>query len=204
MTFVRRVGVTVSMTLVGLLAATGCSSSGGNLDVAEGHLTPDDVQSLDEQRQLCSLRVKENGASRRTDLDVGVVRWKCGDVQGVNNSPPNPKGKADGTACTSPGLQADPHDFAKLSKAEQVKQGAAMCRSLICGDDGKCAPVSDLGQEYCEFHAVQEGKVVDKAPKSAIKPGKVECIFTGVYSDVKGDSPAANKKFGESLNKQLT
>src|SRR5262245_16264053 len=109
MWFVRRAWVTVSAALLGWLVATGCSSSDDNVAVPEGHLKPDNVQNLDEQRQRCSLRVKENGASRRTDIDIGVVRWKCGDVQGVNNSPPNPKGKADGTPCDQPGAQANPH-----------------------------------------------------------------------------------------------
>jgi hypothetical protein len=65
--------------------------------------------------------------------------------------------------------------------------------------------VNEFGQEYCEFHAVQEGKVVDKVAKSNVKAAKVECLFTGVYGDVKGEPGSAkNKSFGEALNTKLT
>jgi hypothetical protein len=126
-----------------------CTSSSDGVDVGEGNLTPAAPKNTDDQRKLCTDRVKENGAFRNADLSVGVIRWKCGDVRGVNGT--------------------------------------------------------DLGQEYCEFHAVQEGKVVDKAAKSGIKPAKVECLFTSVYRDVKGNAGGdPNQKYGAFLNEQLT
>jgi hypothetical protein len=40
----------------------------------------------------------------------------------------------------------------------------------------------DLGQEYCEYKAVSAGKIVTRA--SDVK-GKLSCVFTSVYTDVK-------------------
>src|SRR5262249_9024694 len=96
----------------GALATGGCTGSDEATGADEGHLTPADPRNEQEQRALCESRVRENGAFRKADLDVGVVRWKCGDVQGVTGR--------------------------------------------------------DLGQEYCEFHAIQEGKIVDKVAKSQV------------------------------------
>jgi hypothetical protein len=143
----------VVLGIIGAGSLVGCASSDESTDVGEGNLTPKNPANTADQRALCQSRVAENGAFRNQDLDVGVVRWKCGDVKGVNST--------------------DGHN--------------------------------DFGQEYCEFHAVQEGKVVDKTAKSGIKPAKVECVFTGVYRDVKGDpGNAANQAFGQQLNTQLT
>jgi hypothetical protein len=144
----RRIGTLFSLA-VGSLIVVGCASSGEDTASGDGALTPANPATLDDQRALCDKREKENGAFRNSDLATGVVRWKCGDVQGV------------------------------------TKQ--------------------DLGQEYCEFHAMQEGKVVDKTAKSGIKPAKVECLFTGVYGDVKGDPGSKqNQDYGAQLNKALT
>lgn len=142
----------VVMGIIGAGALVGCASSDDDVDSAEGNLTPQNPRTLEEQRTLCDKRVKENGAFRNQDVGVGVVRWKCGDVKGVNST------------------------------------------------DGR----NDFGQEYCEFHAVQEGKSVDKVAKSSVKAAKVECVFTGVYRDVKGrPGGTENRKYGETLNEQL-
>jgi hypothetical protein len=132
----------------GSLVLAGCAASGNDVAGDEGYLTPVNPKTVDDQRKVCVDRIKENGAFRTKDIDIGVVRWKCGDVQGVTGH--------------------------------------------------------DLGQEYCEFHAVQDGKVVDK-PSGGMKPDNVECVFTGVYNDVKGDpGSSANAAFGDKLNKALT
>jgi hypothetical protein len=46
--------------------------------------------------------------------------------------------------------------------------------------------VSDLGQEYCEYHAVADGKIVDFAEdlKKLQPTTKLSCVFTGVFKDV--------------------
>jgi hypothetical protein len=157
MTSRRSIGLCIVLTF-GSLVAVGCASAEEDTDNADGYLTPCSnpnapgnvcPKTVDDQRTVCAERVKENGAFRSQDLDVGVLRWKCGDVQGV------------------------------------TKQ--------------------NLGQEYCEFHAMQDGKVVDKTAKSQIKPANVECLFTGVFADVKGDAGTkANTDFGAKLNKALT
>src|SRR5262249_621265 len=49
------------------------------------------------------------------------------------------------------------------------------------------------------------GKIVDKVAKSQVTASKVECIFTGVYADVKGTPGSrGNVEFGEDLNRELT
>jgi len=121
----------------------------------------------------------------------------------------------------------DDEGFLKPATPKSVEEQRALCEVRVaenssqrqkdlatgvvrwqCGDvkgvdasDG----TNDFGQEYCEFHAVQEGKVVDKVAKSNVKAAKVECMFTGVFGDVKGQPGSApNKAFGEALNTKLT
>lgn len=78
-----------------------------------------------------------------------------------------------------------------------------------CGDVAGVSG-SDHGQEYCEFHAIQEGVVLDDAPKSKVKPAKIECVFSAVYGDVRTPKEGAEppkestKEFGERLNRALT
>jgi hypothetical protein len=157
----RSIGFLGSL-LVGSFVVVGCAGAGEDTDSADGALTPCTApgatgatcpKTLDDQRAVCEKRVAENGAFRDKDIDVGVVRWKCGDVAGVTKT--------------------------------------------------------DLGQEYCEFHAIQDGSVVDKTAKNKLKPVStdhpVECLFTGVYGDVKGaPGSSKNKDFGNALNKALT
>ena len=53
-----------------------------------------------------------------------------------------------------------------------------------CGDvPGVTAP--DLGQEYCEYNAVQNGAILAK-PADAVADSKVSCVFTSVFSDAFG------------------
>src|SRR4051794_11284338 len=97
----RRSFLVVSLAAGPLLLALGCATSDSNdVGMGEGNLTPESAKNLEEQRNLCIDRVKENGSQRKTDLAAGVVRWKCGDVKGVNNKAPNPSGKPEGAACT--------------------------------------------------------------------------------------------------------
>lgn len=50
----------------------------------------------------------------------------------------------------------------------------------------------DLGQEYCEYHAVSAGKVVNKL--SDVAPGApVQCLFTSIYKDAFASSADLNK-----------
>ena len=56
---------------------------------------------------------------------------------------------------------------------------------------------ADLGQEYCEYHASANGKLVTKA--TDLKAGgKLECIFTAVYADVK-PSAGETQKYAKTL-----
>lgn len=71
-----------------------------------------------------------------------------------------------------------------------------------CGDvPGVTGP--DLGQEYCEYKAVSAGKVVTKS--TDVKNGKLTCVFTGVYKDVRS-GPTGQFKAGEqeAIQKKLT
>lgn len=73
-----------------------------------------------------------------------------------------------------------------------------------CGDvPGVTIP--HLGQEYCEYHAVSGGNVVDRnADLKKLPAGaKVSCVFTSVFSDVKGWKSPANETFEARLADEL-
>jgi hypothetical protein len=53
-----------------------------------------------------------------------------------------------------------------------------------CGDVAGVTD-QDRGQEYCEYHAVAGGKVVQSVSEVAAG-SKVQCVFTGVYKDTSG------------------
>jgi hypothetical protein len=60
-----------------------------------------------------------------------------------------------------------------------------------CGDVPGVAGDA-LGIEYCEYRAVHAGKPVNSAAEIAGKQGKVSCVFTGVFSDVKSSKTPHN------------
>lgn len=144
----RRCYKILGFTALGLvsLLAVGCASTDGSSG-AEADLVPSSPSTLEEQRALCVDRVKENGAFRDRDVSLGLVRWKCGDVTGVNGA--------------------------------------------------------DLGQEYCEFHAYQDGVVADRMAPSRVRANKIECMFTAVFRDVRPEGPES-EAFGLHLNEQVS
>ena len=53
-----------------------------------------------------------------------------------------------------------------------------------CGDTpGVTEP--DLGQEYCEYNALSEGRIVRTAREIA-PSGRLQCVFTAVFNDTVG------------------
>ncbi|MBX3225676.1 MAG: hypothetical protein KIT84_31140 [Labilithrix sp.] len=44
----------------------------------------------------------------------------------------------------------------------------------------------DLGQEYCEYKAVQAGKIIKKPSDMVAGAGKLSCVFTSVFKDASG------------------
>lgn len=111
------------------LAATACTAE-PDVGAAEDDIVPASPQDLFEQARMCNNSLRARAGFRDVDLAEGVLRWNCGDVNGV----------------TGP----------------------------------------DLGQEYCEFHAVHNGVVVDNKAAKPKSDEAVECVFTSFYSDVKG------------------
>jgi hypothetical protein len=123
-----------------------------------------------------------------------------------------------GTGALTPKDPATLDDQRALCKQREAENGAFRNQDIASGVvRWKCGDVagvtkSDLGQEYCEFHAMQAGKVVDRTAHSAVaktlqddKNAQVECLFTGVYGDVKGEPGSKeNQTFGAKLNKALT
>ncbi len=60
-----------------------------------------------------------------------------------------------------------------------------------CGDvPGVTGP--DRGQEYCEYHALSNGKIVDGTPVDELDVGSVSCVFTSVYTDVRPEGEVAS------------
>lgn len=109
--------------------AVGCST-GDSVEGDEQDITPDPKGTLFEQAQLCDALVRDKVGVRDADLKSGVLRWKCGDVDGVTYD---------------------------------AYEGAG------------------FGQEYCEYHAVANGRVVDG--ESRPQGDSVQCVFTSVFTD---------------------
>src|SRR6185295_15714170 len=118
-----------------IVAASGCSSPGEEeIGSAEGAATPSNPSGNYALAETCSRLFKRHEVVHDLDLQVGTIRWGCGDVPGVT----------------------DP----------------------------------DLGQEYCEYKAVQNGKIVAKPSDIVAGGGKVSCVFTGVFTDATSGVPA--------------
>jgi hypothetical protein len=100
----------------------------GDLEPIKG--TPLRPTSVFDQGRVCANVLAARAGFRDVDLAEGVLRWNCGDVNGVT--------------------------------------------------------VPDLGQEYCEFHAVLNGRVVDRTVVRLGARDTVECLFTSVFADAKG------------------
>jgi hypothetical protein len=114
--------------LVVLIAAAGCSSRADDESTTdEGELTPTAAATFFDQALTCRNMLAARAGFRDVDLAEGVLRWSCGDVNGV----------------TTP----------------------------------------DLGQEYCEFHAVLNGKTVDGPEVTLGENDAVECVFSSVFAD---------------------
>jgi hypothetical protein len=64
---------------------------------------------------------------------------------------------------------------------------------VVNPDSGK---ISDLGQEYCEYHAIANGQIVDFAEDlKKLSPGaKLSCVFSGVYFDVGGTNAKSDAR----------
>jgi len=102
-------------------------ASGDPGGVDEAALVPKGAATLVDQALSCRNSFAARAGFRDVDLSEGVLRWSCGDVNGV----------------TAP----------------------------------------DLGQEYCEFHAVMNGKVNDGPEITLGENDQVECLFTSLFSD---------------------
>ncbi len=123
-------------------AAVGCSEEGTS---EEQNIVPDGAESPYALAGLCDQNIQRHAAVRSQELAEGVVRWQCGDREGVD--------------------------------------GAA-----------------DRGQEYCEYHAVSNGKFVDDYTQiDASKP--LYCLFSSVYMDV-APGTARDKALATELSKK--
>jgi hypothetical protein len=103
-----------------------------------------------------------------------------------------------------------PFDLAGLCEENITRHAAVKAQELAegvvrwqCGDrpgvDGDMGTRDGRGQEYCEYHAIQNGKAI--TTYSEIDPNaKLYCYFTSVYLDVSvGD--ARDKKLAAELSK---
>lgn len=129
-----------------IVAASGCSApTDEDLGSAEGAATPPNPSGNYGLAESCSRLFKRHEVVHDLDLEVGTIRWACGDVPGVT----------------------DP----------------------------------DLGQEYCEYHAVQGGKIVNKPADISSSGGKVSCVFTGVFTDAtSGTVPKLQQAMADQAN----
>jgi hypothetical protein len=88
---------------------------------------------------------------------------------------------------------------ARLFKRHESVRAIDMQQGVIrwgCGDvPGVTDP--DLGQEYCEYNAVQNGKIVKKA--SDLTTGPVTCVFTSVFTGA-GQAQALRPAMADPAN----
>ncbi len=130
-------------------ALAACATEDSSRSVDEANLepvggTPPNLQTVFAQAKACTNVLKARAGFRDIDLAQGVLRWNCGDVNGVT--------------------------------------------------------VPDLGQEYCEFHAVLNGRVVDRTVVRPAEDDRVECLFTSVFADAEGGNTS---ELAERLAKQI-
>jgi hypothetical protein len=167
-----------------LLSSVGCSAAPDEDeteedDVVTGASTPSQNSIVFEQVKVCDNLFKDRAAFRDADLEEGVLRWKCGDVDGVSIS-----------KCES--------NLALLA-AEEKKGSVTEARREALSECG-----NGYGQEYCEYNAVAKGNIVNavKSAKALKDTDVVQCVFTSVQSDFKGKlgSPEA---FADDLASKL-
>jgi hypothetical protein len=145
----RTIGMLLGTFGVGMaVAIAGCATGSEDAAGDESNITPDSKETLFEQAQLCDALVRDKAGVREADLKGGVVRWKCGDVDGVS--------------------------FDKR-------------------------PGAGFGQEYCEYHAISGGKVIDDSKRPT---GEVLCAFTSVFADSGLDTAALASALKTPLKSQ--
>ena len=185
MTLVRNLSV-LGVVGAALLAGVGCSATPEETnedDVVTGASTPTQNSVVFEQVKTCDNLFKDRAAFRDVDLQEGVLRWKCGDVDGVTIS-----------KCEN--------NLALLA-AEEKKGNVTEQRRQVLGECG-----NGYGQEYCEYNAVAKGNVVNgvKSGKTLKDADVVQCVFTSVHSDFKGtarDPEAFANDLSTKLKPQL-
>jgi hypothetical protein len=158
----------LGLVTTALLAGVGCSAAPededtGEDDVVTGASTPAQNEIVFEQVKTCDNLFKDRAAFRDVDLQEGVLRWKCGDVDGVSIS-----------KC---------EDNLALLAAEEARGSVTAERRQALSECG-----NGYGQEYCEYNAVSKGNIVNgaKAGKALKDADVVQCVFTSVHSDFKG------------------
>jgi hypothetical protein len=167
-----------------LLAGVGCSAAPGDdgtgdEDVVTGAATPAQNDIVFEQVKTCDNLFKDRAAFRDVDLQEGVLRWKCGDVDGVTIS-----------KC---------EDDLALLAAEEAKGNVDQKRRETLSQCG-----NGYGQEYCEYNAVSKGNIVNgvKAGQALKDADVVQCVFTSVQSDFRGTS-SSPEAFANDLSSKV-
>ena len=186
MNLVRNITV-LGVVGAALLAGVGCSAAaddGAGGDTALGAATPTTNSVVWHQVKVCDNLLKDKSSVREADLQEGVLRWKCGDVDEVSIS-----------KC---------EDNLALLAAEEAKGSVTTERRAALGE---CA--SGYGQEYCEYNAVAKGNIVNGVKGgAALKDSDVvQCVFTSVQSDFKGtlrNPEAFADDLASKLKPQLT
>lgn len=87
----------------------------------------------------------------------------------------------------------------RLYKRHQSVRQTDIQQGFIRWGCGDVAGVTDpdLGQEYCEYQAVQNGKIVKKA--SELTTGAVACVFTSVFTGA-GEATALKTAMADQAN----
>jgi hypothetical protein len=164
------------------LLVVGCSVASGSVE-SEQDLVPDGVghvctedgcfHNYFEQAPVCSEVIARHRISRRPDLKEGTIRWACADVPGVTAIDPAKcaQGPVECITSNDPALPA-------------------VCQHFGPDCEG-------FGQEYCEFHAIANGKVITKVDEAAGSP--IACVFTSIFPQGPG-IPALQAAMASSEN----
>src|SRR5262245_34421080 len=126
-----------------LAAFVGCNQDPGGLGEGAQDIIPSATTNLFDQSEVCSLILKRHEVVRPVDMKDGAIRWNCADVPGVTS--------IDLAKCQAK-RQALQDLLSKDAPQDQIDAATLEVRRECQG----------FGQEYCEYHAVANGKVITK------------------------------------------
>jgi hypothetical protein len=182
------------LAIAAIPVVIGCSSSRGGDTGDEQDVIPQDTNNLFDQSEVCSLILKRHAGVKDVDLRDGDIRWNCADVPGVTS--------VDLAKCDA--ARKAVKDFkASLSGKKPTDADKEKLDGLVDDQRRQC---QGFGQEYCEYHAVANGKTVTSLAQANGTP--IACVFTSVFQDAEPNDDLAaamadTKNLGVKATKEI-